>query len=57
MGFEYVISFMDIIVVSKVDRLTRSHADLAEPAESLQDHRVSNVAAVQSFNATRAWGG
>jgi site-specific DNA recombinase len=46
---------IDIIVVYKVDRLTRSLADFAKLVE-LFDERVSFVSVTQSFNTTSSMG-
>jgi len=45
---------VDVIVVYKVDRLTRSLADFAKLVELFDTHKVSFVSVTQSFNTTRA---
>ncbi|WP_026605879.1 recombinase family protein [Methylocapsa acidiphila] len=47
---------IDIIVVYKVDRLTRSLADFAKLMEIFDDHEVSFVSVTQSFNTTSSMG-
>ncbi len=47
---------IDIIVVYKVDRLTRSLADFAKLVELFDQHRVSFVSVTQSFNTTTSMG-
>jgi DNA invertase Pin-like site-specific DNA recombinase len=47
---------LDIIVVYKVDRLTRSLADFAKLVEIFDDHDVSFVSVTQSFNTTSSMG-
>ena len=47
---------IDIIVVYKVDRLTRSLADFAKLVELFDAHGVSFVSVTQSFNTRPAWG-
>lgn len=47
---------IDIIVVYKVDRLTRSLADFAKLVEIFDDHGVSFVSVTQSFNTTSSMG-
>jgi DNA invertase Pin-like site-specific DNA recombinase len=47
---------IDIIVVYKVDRLTRSLADFAKLVELFDAHEVSFVAVTQSFNTTSSMG-
>jgi site-specific DNA recombinase len=47
---------IDIIVVYKVDRLTRSLADFAKLVEVFDDHGVSFVSVTQSFNTTSSMG-
>jgi site-specific DNA recombinase len=46
----------DIIVVYKVDRLTRSLADFAKLVELFDQHSVSFVSVTQSFNTTSSMG-
>ena len=43
---------IDVIVVYKVDRLTRSLADFAKLVELFDAHGVSFVSAIQQFNTT-----
>lgn len=47
---------IDIIVVYKVDRLTRSLADFAKLVELFDEHQVSFVSVTQSFNTTSSMG-
>jgi site-specific DNA recombinase len=47
---------IDIIVVYKVDRLTRSLADFAKLVELFDGHGVSFVSVTQSFNTTSSMG-
>ena len=47
---------IDIIVVYKVDRLTRSLADFAKLVELFDHHAVSFVSVTQSFNTTSSMG-
>ena len=47
---------VDVIVVYKVDRLTRSLADFAKMVELFDAHRVSFVAVTQQFNTTTSMG-
>lgn len=47
---------VDIIVVYKVDRLTRSLADFAKIVEILDEHDASFVSVTQSFNTTTSMG-
>jgi site-specific DNA recombinase len=47
---------IDIVVVYKVDRLTRSLADLAKLVELFEEHEVSFVSVTQSFNTTSSMG-
>ncbi len=47
---------LDIIVVYKVDRLTRSLADFAKLVEIFDEHSVSFVSVTQSFNTTSSMG-
>jgi DNA invertase Pin-like site-specific DNA recombinase len=47
---------LDIIVVYKGDRLTRSLADFAKLVEIFDDHDVSFVSVTQSFNTTSSMG-
>jgi DNA invertase Pin-like site-specific DNA recombinase len=41
---------IDVIIVFKVDRLTRSLADFAELVELFDGHSVSFVSVTQQFN-------
>jgi DNA invertase Pin-like site-specific DNA recombinase len=45
-----------VIVVYKVDRLTRSLADFAKLVELFDAHRVSFVSVTQAFNTTTSMG-
>ena len=47
---------VDIVVVYKVDRLTRSLADFAKLVELFGAHEVSFVSVTQSFNTTTSMG-
>ena len=47
---------VDIIVVYKVDRLTRSLADFAKLVELFDEHNVSFVSVTQQFNTTTSIG-
>jgi len=47
---------VDVIVVYKVDRLTRSLADFAKLVELFDEHRVSFVSVTQAFNTTTSMG-
>src|ERR1700687_2332252 len=47
---------IDIIVVDKVDRLTRSLADFAKLVELFDAHAVSFVSVTQQFNTTSSMG-
>ena len=47
---------VDIIVVYKVDRLTRSLADFAKIVEILDDNEASFVSVTQAFNTTNSMG-
>ena len=47
---------IDIVVVYKVDRLTRSLADFAKLVELFDAHEVSFVSVTQSFNTTTSMG-
>jgi DNA invertase Pin-like site-specific DNA recombinase len=49
-------SRIDVIVVYKVDRLTRSLADFAKLVELFDQHSVSFVSVTQSFNTTSSMG-
>jgi DNA invertase Pin-like site-specific DNA recombinase len=47
---------VDVIVVYKVDRLTRSLADFAKLVEFFDEHGVSFVSVTQQFNTTNSMG-
>ena len=47
---------IDVVVVYKVDRLTRSLADFAKLVELFDEHGVSFVSVTQSFNTTTSMG-
>src|SRR5260370_13927761 len=47
---------IDVIVVYKVDRLTRSLADFAKLVEAFDAHGVSFVSVTQEFNTTTSMG-
>jgi site-specific DNA recombinase len=47
---------IDVVVVYKVDRLTRSLADFAKMVEVFDGHGVSFVAVTQQFNTTTSMG-
>ena len=47
---------VDVVVVYKVDRLTRSLADFAKMVELFDGHGVSLVAVTQQFNTTTSMG-
>jgi site-specific DNA recombinase len=47
---------IDVIVVYKVDRLTRSRADFAKLVELFDTHNVSFVSVTQQFNTTTSMG-
>src|SRR5678809_854223 len=47
---------IDVIVVYKVDRLTRSLADFAKLVELFDKHSVSFVSVTQAFNTTSSMG-
>src|SRR6478672_9909427 len=47
---------VDIVVVYKVDRLTRSLADFAKMVELFDRHGVSFVSVTQAFNTTSSMG-
>ena len=48
---------VNVIVVYKVDRLTRSLADFAKIVEALDARGVSFVSVTQQFNTTTPWAG
>src|SRR4029079_2663992 len=47
---------IDIVLVYKVDRLTRSLADFAKMVELFDAHSVSFVSVTQAFNTTNSMG-
>jgi site-specific DNA recombinase len=47
---------IDVVVVYKVDRLTRSLADFAKLVELFEAHGVSFVSVTQQFNTTSSMG-
>lgn len=47
---------VDVVVVYKVDRLTRSLADFAKLVELFDTHQVSFVSVTQAFNTTSSMG-
>jgi len=47
---------IDVVVVYKVDRLTRSLTDFAKLVELFDEHGVSFVSVIQSFNTTTSMG-
>src|SRR6202165_2394260 len=47
---------VDVVVVYKVDRLTRSLTDFAKMVEVFDGHRVSFVSVTQQFNTTTSMG-
>ena len=47
---------IDIVVVYKIDRLTRSLADFARMVEVFEAHEVSFVSVTQAFNTTSSMG-
>src|ERR1700730_1774177 len=47
---------IEVVVVYKVDRLTRSLADFAKMVELFDEHHVSFVAVTQHFNTTTSMG-
>ena len=47
---------IEVVVVYKVDRLTRSLADFAKMVELFDEHHVSFVAVTQQFNTTTSMG-
>ena len=47
---------VDVVVVYKIDRLTRSLADFARIVELFDKHEVSFVSVTQSFNTTSSMG-
>ncbi|HUN95315.1 MAG TPA: recombinase family protein [Bradyrhizobium sp.] len=53
---ELKVGKIDVIVVYKVDRLTRSLSDFAKLVELFDQHSVSFVSVTQSFNTTSSMG-
>src|SRR6201981_1482621 len=47
---------IDVVVVYKIDRMTRSLADFAKLVEPFDGHSVSFVAVTQQFNTTTSMG-
>ena len=47
---------IDVVVVYKIDRLTRSLADFARMVETFDRHEMSFVSVTQSFNTTSSMG-
>ncbi len=47
---------VDVVVVYKIDRLTRSLADFAKVAETFDARSISFVAVTQQFNTTTSMG-
>ena len=47
---------VDVIVIYKIDRLTRSLADFARMAEALESNDVSFISVTQQFNTTTSMG-
>ena len=47
---------IDVIVVYKIDRLSRSLMDFAKPVEVMDAHGVTFVSVTQSFNTTTSMG-
>ena len=47
---------IDVVIVYKVDRLTRSLADFAKLVELFDTHKVSFVSVTQAFNTTSSMG-
>ena len=48
---------VDVVVVYKIDRLTRSLFDFAKIVEAFDARDVSFVSITQQFNTTTSWGG
>lgn len=48
--------FVDVIVVYKIDRLSRSLMDFAKLVETMEAHGVTFVSVTQSFNTTTSMG-
>ena len=47
---------IDVVVIYKIDRLTRSLADFSRMVEVFEQHRVSFVSVTQNFNTTTSMG-
>lgn len=47
---------IDVVVIYKIDRLTRSLADFSRMVEVFEQHRVSFVSVTQNFNTTNSMG-
>jgi site-specific DNA recombinase len=47
---------IDVVIVYKVDQLTRSLADFAKLVELFDAHQVSFVSVTQAFNTTNSMG-
>lgn len=47
---------VDVVVVYKIDRLTRSLADFARMVEIFDTHQTSFVSVTQAFNTTSSMG-
>jgi site-specific DNA recombinase len=47
---------IDVVVIYKIDRLTRSLTDFARLAETFDKHKVSFVSVTQQFNTTNSMG-
>ena len=53
---DIAVSLIDVVVVYKVDRLTRSLTDFAKLVETFEAHGVSFVSVTQQFNTTTSMG-
>jgi site-specific DNA recombinase len=53
---EIALGKIDVVVVYKIDRLTRSLGDFARMVELFDKHKVSFVSVTQSFNTTSSMG-
>lgn len=47
---------IDVVIIYKIDRLTRSLADFSRMVEVFEQHRVSFVSVTQNFNTTNSMG-
>jgi DNA invertase Pin-like site-specific DNA recombinase len=47
---------IDVVIIYKIDRLTRSLADFSRMVELFEQHRVSFVSVTQNFNTTTSMG-